>query len=153
VQALTGEKRVSEAATTKVELVPLFEIMPCKENDTIYGAQSIDDPDIRDLIKSIRAHGVLEPIHISLDNYIISGHRRIFCAIQAGVYTVPVLRRPISYGDDRDAFLKLLIEVLDIDAYNSELEREAKDAVAIKAARNSVIEFMKNLDLDGEARQ
>jgi hypothetical protein len=46
----------------------------------------------------------------------------------------------------QEALIEDINEVIDPDAYNSELEREAKDAIAIKAARNSVIEFCKNLD-------
>jgi hypothetical protein len=70
----------------------------------------MDDPDILDLIKSIRTNGLLEPIHISADNVIISGHRRRFCAFQAGLRAVPVIRSNLSYADDREAFLKLLVE-------------------------------------------
>ena len=70
----------------------------------------MDDPDIAELIKSIRANGLLEPIQISADNVIISGHRRRFCSFQAGLRVVPVIRHPVSYADDRDSFLKLLVE-------------------------------------------
>lgn len=95
---------------SKVELVPLFDIRPCPENDGVYAAPSMDDPDILDLIRSIRANGLMEPIHISDDNVIISGHRRRFCALQAGLRVVPVIRIRISYADDREAFLRLLVE-------------------------------------------
>ena len=61
----------------------------CPENDGVYEPQSLDDPDIIDLIESIRAKGVLEPIHISADDVIISGHRRRFCALQAGLSDGP----------------------------------------------------------------
>jgi hypothetical protein len=96
------------ATEPKVEL--LSGIRPCPENDGIYAAPSMDDPDIIDLINSIRANGLLEPIQISADNVIISGHRRRFCAFQAGLRAVPVIRSMLSYADDREAFLKLLVE-------------------------------------------
>ena len=95
---------------SKVELVRLLDIRPCPENDGIYAAPSMDDPDIIDLIKSIRANGLMEPIHISADNVIISGHRRRFCSLQAGLRVVPAIRSTISYANDREAFLKLLVE-------------------------------------------
>jgi ParB-like nuclease domain len=94
----------------EVEQVPLLSLRPCPENDGIYSAPSLDDPDILDLITSIRDNGILTPIHISVDNYIISGHRRRFCAIQAGLREVPVIRRAISYWKDQDAFRRLLID-------------------------------------------
>jgi len=101
----------SERAEPKVEHAELRSIMPCPENDGVYGKQSLVDPDIMDLIESIRARGVLEPLTISADDFIISGHRRRFCALWAGLDVVPVIRRnDISYEGDREEFLKLLVE-------------------------------------------
>jgi ParB-like nuclease domain len=94
----------------KVELVRLLDIRPCPENDGIYAVPSIDDPDILELIKSIRANGLMEPIQISADNVIISGHSRRFCALQAGLRVVPAIRSNISYAADRETFLRLLVE-------------------------------------------
>jgi ParB-like nuclease domain len=94
----------------KVAHVRLLDLRPCPENDAVYGKQSLDDPDIVELVKSIRAKGVMEPIQISADNVIISGHRRRFCALEAGLLTVPVIRNNISYEHDREEFLKLLVE-------------------------------------------
>lgn len=103
-----GER--DSAAEPKVEHARLSRIEPCPENNVVYTPQSLDDPDIVDLIKSIRANGLLEPIQISADNVIISGHRRAFCAFHAGLREVPVIRREISYSRDREVFLKLLVE-------------------------------------------
>ena len=104
------EDTPSTPGLTKVELVQLSSIWPCRENDAIYGVPSIDDPDIIELIESIRANGLLDPIHVSTDNVVISGHRRRFCAYQAGLVVVPIIRSTISYRNDREAFLKLLVE-------------------------------------------
>ena len=93
----------------KVAHVRLLDLRPCPENDVVYGKQSLDDPDIVELIKSILDKGVMEPIHISADNVIISGHRRRFCALQAGLQMVPAIRNNISYENDREEFLKLLV--------------------------------------------
>lgn len=97
------------SADAKVELVPIFKLKPCPENSDIYGRLTTADPDVQELIKSILDRGVLEPIQISLDDYIISGHRRCFSATHAGLHVAPVIRRPIAYGADRDTFLKLLV--------------------------------------------
>src|SRR5271166_4730794 len=90
--------------------VRVLDIYPCPENESIYAAHSLDDPDIVDLINSIRENGVLEPLQVSIDNMIISGHRRWFCARMAGLETVPVRRSALSYENGREAFLKLLVE-------------------------------------------
>ena len=95
---------------SRVELVPLSSLHQCPENDVICTVPSMDDPDILDLIRSIRERGLIEPIHISADNIIISGHRRRFCSFQAGLRVIPAIRSKISYRDDRAAFLKLLVE-------------------------------------------
>ena len=102
---------LTDPLKAEVALVRLSSIRPCPENDGVYGKQSLDDPNILSLIASIRAKGVLEPIQISADNVIISGHRRRFCAEHAGLRVVPVIRHEISYAKDRDAFLKLLVEM------------------------------------------
>jgi hypothetical protein len=104
---------VDEAANRfrqKVWLVSLFDLRPCPENDEVYGPQSLNDPDILSLIASIKEYGVTDPIRISTDNVIISGHRRRFCANHAGRLEVPVIRESISYKDDREAFMRLLVE-------------------------------------------
>jgi hypothetical protein len=105
-----ADEPASGDATPKMEHVPVSWLRPCPENDELYGSQSLDDPDIIELINSIRAHGVREPIQISSDGVIISGHRRRFCAKAAGLRTVLCIRRDISYIGDREAFLKLLVE-------------------------------------------
>jgi ParB-like chromosome segregation protein Spo0J len=43
----------------------------------------LDDSAIDELAKSIKEHGLNEPILISQDNYIISGHRRRIAAMIA----------------------------------------------------------------------
>jgi hypothetical protein len=70
----------------------------------------MDDPRIISLIQSIREHGVMDPLHISADNVIISGHRRRFCALRAGLDKVPVIRHAITYSKDRDAFMKMWVD-------------------------------------------
>ena len=62
-------------AAAKVVHVRLSDIRPCPENNDVYGGLSLSDPDVADLLASIRANGLMEPIRISADGYVISGHR------------------------------------------------------------------------------
>jgi hypothetical protein len=104
---------VSETATsdeTKLELVPVLRIHPAPENDMVYGAISWDDPDIVELARSIKAHGILHPLTISKDHYIISGHRRRIAAIKAGLTELPVKVYPVSHRDQPEEFMRLLVE-------------------------------------------
>jgi site-specific DNA-cytosine methylase len=111
VKARQAELEAAEnRLRSKVALVQLCDIRPCPENDTLYGSQSLDDPDVLSLIASIKEHGVTDPIRIGLDNVIISGHRRRFCAIQAGLREVPAIRERVSYSASHDDFMRLVVE-------------------------------------------
>jgi hypothetical protein len=52
----------------------------------------------------------LEPLLVSSDDVVISGHRRLFAASAAELETAPVIRAAVSYARDREAFLRLLVE-------------------------------------------
>ncbi len=91
----TGSKaRRPSRARTKTGLVPILEkplasIRPSPANDKLYRPVSADDPEIRALADSIREHGLREPIVVTLDDYILSGHRRHLACRLAGLTVVP----------------------------------------------------------------
>jgi hypothetical protein len=62
------------------------------------------------LAESVRKLGVKEPIVVTLDGFILSGHRRYAAAKLAGLAEVPVRVEPIRRSDDIDAFVVLLRE-------------------------------------------
>jgi len=95
----------------------IFDIWPARENDKVYRPVCSDDPAIQSLSQDIREHGVLEPLVISTDDYIISGHRRYVAARLAGLSEVPCRVLPISRDYDPDKFIKFLI------AYNNQREK------------------------------
>lgn len=78
------------------------ELRPHPMNEEVYG-----DRADADLIESVRSKGVLNPILITTDNLIVSGHRRWGAAIAADLDTVPVVITPI---DDPLAIEEALIE-------------------------------------------
>jgi ParB/RepB/Spo0J family partition protein len=85
------------------------QIKPAPENEAVYRAISWDDPAIHELAKDIKEHGLIEPILISKDGFIISGHRRRIAAALAGLTRVPVKVHPISHAEDPQGFIKLLV--------------------------------------------
>jgi hypothetical protein len=93
-----------------VQVWPLDSIRPAPENDAIYSPSAFGNFGIQQLACSIKEIGIQEPLIISKDGYLISGHRRRVAAILAGLELVPVRIRPVSYAKDRDRFLKLLVE-------------------------------------------
>jgi hypothetical protein len=62
---------------------------------------SARDPDIIALADSIRQHGLREPLVITLDNVILSGHRRRVACRLAGLTDVPCRVENISSKDPR----------------------------------------------------
>lgn len=78
----------------KVEIVPIEEVKPSPENDDIYGKVQWDEQ-MEALVKSIGNRGLEEPIIISDDNYVISGHRRLFACREIGMDSIPIRRKKI----------------------------------------------------------
>lgn len=59
---------------------PVTQIKVAPENDLLYDAFGIDNADDWDLIASIKELGIQEPLVLSEDNYLLSGHRRLAAA-------------------------------------------------------------------------
>jgi hypothetical protein len=106
--ATTATKRKRKPAA---DHVPPAMITPSPENDRLYRAVDPEDPEIIALAKSIERHGLLEPIIVTADDWIVSGHRRhAACLLITGLVTVPIRRLPIRRDDDLDRFIELLRE-------------------------------------------
>jgi len=85
-------------------------LKPSPENDDIYRPIRDDDPEIRQLAASIGKRGLLEPLVVTKDNYILSGHRRHAACRLAGVIGVDCRVENITRQDDPDRFVDLLRE-------------------------------------------
>jgi hypothetical protein len=94
----------------QVRFLPLRSMRPSPENEKVYRPVDRRDPDVKSLAKSIREHGVQEPIVISADGYILSGHRRHTAARMARLTEVPCRVNPIRRDTDPDGFIRLLRE-------------------------------------------
>ena len=77
-------------AFVPIEYVPVEDITPSPENDSLYGAIDQTDLDLVNLCNDIVKHGIREPIQASADGFIVSGHRRYAAARLGGLTTVPV---------------------------------------------------------------
>ena len=51
--------------------------------------QVYEDANIDDLVESIRRHGIIEPLVVTPERIVISGHRRLTAAVHLGLKTVP----------------------------------------------------------------
>ncbi len=68
----------------------LHELKTAKQNDQLYDPFGIANLDDRDLTISIRDNGIQQPLTVSLDGFVLSGHRRFAAATYLGLETVPV---------------------------------------------------------------
>lgn len=105
------ERNGAQPELDHVQVRSLDSIKPAPENDNVYSPIAWDNPEIQELARSIKDHGVQEPILISRDGYIISGHRRRMAALLAKLDHVPVRIHPISRTENPEAFIKLLVEM------------------------------------------
>jgi len=87
---------------------PISDLRPSPENDELYRPIDTSDPDFVELVKSIKADGIKEPLVVTIDGYVVSGHRRLAAARKAGLKVVPCRVEPIRRSDDLDAFVRLL---------------------------------------------
>jgi hypothetical protein len=70
--------------------VPIQLVLPSPENDELYGPCDLSNPDDADLSTDVAKNGVLEPIGITRDWFVVTGHRRLWAAKTAGLTTIPV---------------------------------------------------------------
>ncbi len=86
----------------------MHEITPSPENDTLYKPVDTRDPQFLRLVESVRANGVKEPLVLTADYFIISGHRRYAASCAAGLDRVPCRIEAVEHGSE--GFLRLLCE-------------------------------------------
>lgn len=99
---------------TKSLTSPTFEmdprlLKPAAVNEKIYRPVDPDDPGLVRLAEAIASRGLLEPIVVSEDAVVVSGHRRRMAAIMAGLQTVPC-RCLDGVRSDDPGFLDLLVQ-------------------------------------------
>lgn len=84
-------------------------VEPARLNDTLYDPVDESEPSFLALVENIRELSILEPLVVSADGYLLSGHRRHAAACCLRLERIPVrIHADVSYHRDPDAFLKLL---------------------------------------------
>jgi len=109
-----------------VRIRRLDDIMPSPENFQplgLYKPIDRNDPGILELADSIRVNGFVGAVVISLDDYILSGHRRAVAADLAGLVEVPTITDPIYRRDPENPFVTNPLFVARLEAYNRQREK------------------------------
>ena len=81
----------------------------CPDNQELYRPVDPSDPDLQSLTDSIRAEGIREPLVVTRDGYLLSGHRRLAAAQLAGLRRVPVRVANVSYRRNPERCRRLLV--------------------------------------------
>jgi hypothetical protein len=110
IEELLADQASSQNCNGKLRhaSVSLSKLQPATINDQIYKSVDPDDPEVIALGDSIAEHGLKEPIVITMDYVILSGHRRRVGCQLAYLEKVPVRFEPIYSTDP--TFPTLLIE-------------------------------------------
>lgn len=145
-----------------VRMIAVDKLRPSPENETLYRPVDPTDPEMIAMAESIRQHGVREPLVITLDGYILSGHRRYVAARLAGLAAVPCLVLNFRKDDDHDRFMQLLRECnrQRIKSFNEKLREEVVSANP-EIAYEALIEYretqsslsLDTIDIRGEKRR
>lgn len=104
--SISGETRKINHDT--ISDFPLSHITPSPENDTLYKPVDTTSADFKALVESVKREGIKEPLVLTTDGYIISGHRRYAAACAARLHTVPCRVELVRHDSER--FLQLLRE-------------------------------------------
>jgi hypothetical protein len=133
----------SKLRHARVLHIPISDIEPSPENLQLYRPVDSDDPDIIAMAESIRIYGVREPLVVTLDYRILSGHRRHVAAALAGLEEVPCVVEQIYSFEDK--FLPLLREYncQRVKGFDEILREEIVSAADPEEAYRSLIEERK----------
>ena len=78
---------------------PTADIQTAAENDLLYDRFGIANLDAYNLTVSIKASGIQEPLAISADGFLLSGHRRLAAARYLGLKSVPVRVVDLAFNE------------------------------------------------------
>ena len=99
-------------------------LRPSPENEQLYRPVDPNDPEIVDLAASIEREGLHEPLVVTADRYIVSGHRRMAALQVAGQKQAPCRVLDVKRVDlTRDQFIAMLRD------HNRQRNKSAAEAI------------------------
>jgi hypothetical protein len=141
-------------------LFPIAAIQVAPENDLLYDRFGIANSDDADLAISIREKGIQEPLTLSNDQFLLSGHRRLAAAKYLGLQEVPCRLVEVDFHHmtttERLEVLRLYNQqrekspgerikekLLDIDPKDAhqELKRRRIDVLLLKGATDANVKM------------
>lgn len=101
------DRRPRKRTCPEIFEVSVADIKPATVNDVVYGLIDPDSPSLDELACLMAAEGQLEPVVLTQDNVLLSGHRRRAVAIRLGWPTLKARCQPVQSTDPD--FEKLLV--------------------------------------------
>lgn len=99
---------VAAKLESRLVWISTHDLQPSPENEQLY-ADNVAS--LNDFAAHLRRDGILEPLVVTRDGFIVSGHRRHAAALHAGLDTVPCRKLRLKRSDfTRDGYVKLLRE-------------------------------------------
>jgi hypothetical protein len=126
---IAARKRSKIRIGKRIETVSIHRLTPAVLNDKVYKPIDSNDPAIIALAKDIAEKGVLDPLVVTTDNVIVSGHRRYTAAEEARCAKVPVRRLNIS--SDHPQFAEYLV------SFNSQRVKTPIEQIREEVVRTS----------------
>lgn len=106
----------SDFFTSRIKAAP--------ENDLLYEPFGVGNPDDWDLVNSIRDQGVHEPLILSADYFLLSGHRRL-----AAIRYLRILTAPVSITDIIFAELSKADRLSVLRSHNQQREKNPGEKI------------------------
>lgn len=136
VGVLFEQGRAMKQVKRKLRLVSISDLKLSGVNDLLYRPIDPGSDDIFQLAMSININGLLEPLIITRDGYIVSGHRRYTACMGLGIEKVKCEIIPINHDDPR--FIAIIREcnrqrVKSLDEVMHELFIDAAGKVDVDA--------------------
>ena len=96
-RVLRGNATMSHKVKSDLSYFPVAQIHVARENDLLYEPFGIANEDDWALVVSIKELGVQEPLTLSNDGFLLSGHRRLAAVKYLRFETVPVRFKDINF--------------------------------------------------------
>ncbi len=121
-----------DVAALPVQQWSIADVMYSGENNDVYNPLVSNDPEMVKLAKSIAERGILDPLVVTADGFLVSGHRRRWAAGMCGLSSVPVRVLPFDKPEETGEYRRLLRE-FNLQREKSVLEKIREEVVSANA--------------------
>jgi hypothetical protein len=157
--------KLEEHDSNKVHEIAMSDIKPSPENDLLYRPYDRSNPENLLLAQQIQKEGVLEPLVLSQDYFILSGHRRFYSAKWVGLESIPCRFDEItrsSKGDDayiarlrhyNTQRVKTVAEMFSESVIDTDKKSARRQLVEIRQKKQQELKAVGFIEIEGEVKR